>query len=163
MRRRRWAPRGPTAIVSDKYKPDRLAALAALTVSPKRQHLGLDSRVQPPTFKATPVADFLRARLRQRRGHGIVLWAQSSIPQGPAIAAVQQAYPRLPLEEFPASAPELNPTEHVWHDFTSHTAHSLRQELRERRRRWSANTRRVRRSQAKLRSCILASKLPSPP
>jgi transposase len=83
--------------------------------------------------------------------------------RGPAIEAVCQAHPRLPLEEFPAYAPELNPTEQGWNDFKGRIAHSLLRDTRDLRRRLSANTRRVRRSQAKLRSFIRSSKLPSPP
>jgi hypothetical protein len=70
--------------------------------------------------------------------------------------------PRLSLEELPADAPELNPTEQMWNDFTGHLANSLLQDSRDLRRRLSATTRRVRRSQAKLRSFIRSSKLPSP-
>jgi transposase len=132
-------------------------------VSPKRQHLGLYLRFQPHNFQAVDVAAFLRALLRHLHGHVILLWDQSSIHQGAVIAAVEQAYPRLHLEEFPAYAPELNPVEQVWNDFKGHTANSLLRDKRDLRRCLSANTRRVRRSQAKLRSFILASKLPSPP
>jgi putative transposase len=109
------------------------------------------------------VADFLRTLLQHLRGHIILLWDRGSIHRGPAIAAVCQAHPRLHLEEFPAYAPELNPTEQVWNDFKGHIANSLLRDTRALRRRLSANTRRVQRSQAKLRSFIRSSKLPSPP
>jgi putative transposase len=137
--------------------------LAALTVSPTRQHLGLYIRFQPWNFQAIDVADFLRALLRHLRGPIILLWDRGSIHRGPAIDAVCQAHPRLHLEEFPAYAPELNPTEQVWNDFKGHTANSLLRDRRDLRRRLSDNTRRVRRSQAKLRSFVWSSKLPSPP
>jgi hypothetical protein len=88
---------------------------------------------------------------------------RGSIHKGPAIEAVCQVHPRLHVEEFPADAPELNPTEQVWNDFKGHTANSLLRDTRELCRHVQANVRRVRRSQAKLRSFILASKLPSPP
>jgi hypothetical protein len=91
------------------------------------------------------------------------LWDQGSIHQGPAIAEVRRAYPRRHLEEFPAYAPELNPIEQLWNDFNGHTANSLPRDMRDIRRSAQANTRRVRRSQAKSRSFILASELPSPP
>jgi hypothetical protein len=79
------------------------------------------------------------------------------------MAALPQAYPRLDGEECPADAPELNPTEQLWTDGQRHIAHSLLRDPRDLRRRLHANTRRGRRSQAKLRACIHASKLPSPP
>jgi hypothetical protein len=51
----------------------------------------------------------------------------------------------------------------VWNDFKAHTANSLPRNRQDIRNSLHANTRRVRRSQAKLRSFILASDLPSPP
>jgi len=154
---------GHTPIIPYNYKHDRISTLAALTVSPQRQHLGLYVCFQPYNFKAIDIADFLRTLLRHLRGHVILLWDRGSIHQGSTIAAVQQAYPRLHVEEFPAYAPELNPVEQIWNDFKGHTANSLLRDRRDLRRRLYVNTRRVRRSQAKLRSCILSSKLPSPP
>jgi transposase len=162
-RRRTWAPAGHTPLLAYNYKHDRISAMAALTVSPKRQHLGLYLRFQPRNFQAMEVADFLCALLRHLRGHIILLWDRGSIHRGPAIEAVCKAHPRLHLEEFPAYAPELNPTEQVWNAFKGQLANSLLQDTRDLRRRLSANTRRVQRSQARLRSFIRSSQLPSPP
>ena len=117
---------------------------------------------QPANFTAVHVADFLRGLLQHLRGHVILLWDQGSSHRGPAIAAVQQAYPRLQIEAFPAYAPELNPVEPLWNDFKGHTANSLPRDRRDIRRSLQVNTRRVRHSQAKWRSFILASELPSP-
>jgi putative transposase len=118
---------------------------------------------QPRNFKAVDVADCLRALLQHLRGPIVLLWDRGRIHRGPAIDAVCQAHPRLHLEEFPAYAPELNPTEQVWNDFKGHTANSLLRNTRDLCRSLRNNVRRVRRSQAKLRSFILASELPSPP
>lgn len=161
-RRRTWAPVGQTPVIPYNYRHDRLSTLGTLTVSPKRQHLGLYLRFQAGSVKGVHVADFLRTLLRQLRGHVILLWDRARMHRGRAIEAVRQAYPRLHVEEFPAYAPELNPTEQLWNDWKGHTANSLLQDLRDLRRRLYANTRRVRRSQQKLRSFLLASKLPSP-
>jgi transposase len=150
-------------IISYSSKHDRLSTVAALTVSPKRHHLGLDLRWQPHNFKAVDVVDFLQALMRQLRGQVILLWDRGSIHRGPAIEAVCQAHPRLHLEEFPAYAPELNPAEQVWNNCTRHTANSLLRDIRDICRSVRANTRRVCRSQVTLRSFILASDLPSPP
>ena len=121
------------------------------------------TRFQPHNFKAVDVADFLRALLRHVRGPIIVLWDRGSIHRGPTIDAVCHAHSRLHLEEFPAYAPELNPTEQVWNNFKGHTANSLLRDRRHLHRRLSDNTRRVRRSQAKLRSFVDSAQLPSPP
>jgi putative transposase len=125
--------------------------------------MGMYIRFQLRNFQALDVADFLRALLRHLRGHILLLWDRGSIHRGPAIEAIYQAHPRLHLEAFPAYAPELNPAEQIWHDFKGHTANRLLRDTRDLRRCLSTNTRRVRGSQAKLRSFILSSKLPSPP
>ncbi len=161
-RRRTWAPEGHTPLMAYNYKHDRVSALATLTVSPKRQHMGLYIRWQPHNFQALDVAAFLLALLQHLRGHIILLWDRGSIHRGPAIEAVCQAHPCPQIEEFPAYAPEPNPTEQMWNNFKAHTANSLLRDTRDLRHRLSANTRRVRRSQAKLWSFICSSKLPSP-
>ena len=136
-------------MIRDNDKQDRSSALAALTVSPKRQHLGRYLCFQPHNFQAVDVAAFLRTLLRHLRGPVILLWDRGSMHRGPAIDAVRQAHPRLHVEEFPAYAPELHPTEQVWNDFKGHTANSLPRDTRELRRSLQANTHRVCHSQAK--------------
>jgi len=108
------------------------------------------------------VAPFLRQLLRHIPGPVILLWDPGQIHKGPAIRQVLDGYPRLQAEFFPKYAPELNPAEQVWNDFKSHTANSLPLDKQDIRNSLHANKRRVRRSQDKLRSLILASKLPSP-
>ena len=140
-----------------------LATLAALTVSPKRQPVGRYLRVHVHHFQAVDVASLVRALWRHLRGQVMLLWDRGALHQGSAIAALQQRYPRRHLEACPAYAPALNPVEQLWNHVNGHTANRLLRDRRELRRRLQANTRRVRRSQATRRSCILASKLPSPP
>jgi hypothetical protein len=142
---------------------DRSSALAALTVSPTRQPMGWSLRWQPYNLKAVDGAEFLRPWWRPLRGPVVRPRDRGSLQQGAAIDVVCQAYPRLPLAEFPAYAPELQPTAQVWNEFTGHLAHSLRRDTRHLCERVRAHTRRLRRAQAKWRSCILASELPSPP
>jgi transposase len=124
--------------------------------------MGLYLRWQPRNFQAVDVADFPRALWRHRRG-SLLLWDRGSIHRGLVIDAVRQLPPRRHVEEFPAYAPELNPAEQIWNDFKNHTATSLLRDTREIGRSVRANTRRVCRSQATLRSFILAADLPAPP
>jgi transposase len=136
--------------------------LAALTVSPVRQHVGLYARFQQDNFKAVQVAPFLRNLLHHLPGHVILLWDGGKIHKGAVIEQVLLDYPRLHVERFPAYAPELNPAEQVWNEFKGHTANSLPRDKQDIRNSLHANARRVRRSQARLHSLILASALPSP-
>jgi len=161
-RRRTWGPEGQTPKVPYCYKHDRISALAVLTVSPIRRHIGLYARFQQDNFKAVHVAPFLRQLLRHMPGPVILLWDQGQIHKGPAIRQVLLDNPRLHTEFFPKYAPELNPAEQVWNEFKGHTANSLPLDKQDIRNSLHANKRRVRRSQDKLRSLILASKLPSP-
>jgi hypothetical protein len=78
-RRRTWAPAGHTPIISYSYKHDRISTLAAHTVSPKRQHMGLYIRFQAHNFQAVDVASFVRGLLRHLRGHVILLWDRGTI------------------------------------------------------------------------------------
>lgn len=162
-RGRTWGPEGHTPLIRYNYKHDRISALAALTVSAQRQRMGLYARFQQQNFKAVDVAEFLRKLLRHLRGQVILLWDNSRIHKGSPMAQVRQDYPRLHIEWFPGYAPELNPVEFVWKDFKGHTANSLLRDKQHIRQQLQANKRRVSRTQAKLRSFVLASHLPSPP
>ncbi len=162
-RRRTWALRGKTPLVRYSYRHDRISALAALTVSARRNHVGLYVRFREDNFNAVAVADFLRAMLRQIRGPVILLWDSAKIHKGPIIGELLEKHPRLQIERFPGYAPELNPAEQIWNDFKQHTANGLPTTKQHIRLSLHGSTRRVRRSQEKLRSFILSSDLPSPP
>ena len=162
-RRRTWGPRGQTPIIRYSYRHDRISALAALSVSARRRHMGLYVRFQQANFKTPDVAKFLRALLRHLPGHVVLLWDQAQIHRGPAVRQLRRDYPRLHVEWFPGYAPELNPVEWIWEDFKGHTANSLLQDKQDIRVSLHNNSRRVRRSQDRLRSFVLSSQLPSPP
>jgi len=162
-RRRTWGPEGQTPKVPYSYKHDRISALAVLTVSPIRHRIGLYTRFQQDNFKAVHVVPFLRQLLRHMPGPVILLWDEGKIHKGPTIRRVLLDNPRLQTEFFPKYAPELNPTEQAWNEFKGHTANSLPLNKQDIRNSLHANKRRVCRSQDKLRSFILSSKLPSPP
>jgi len=161
-RRRTWGPEAHTPKVPYSYKHDRISALAVLTVSSVRQRIGLYAHFQQDNFKAAHVAPFLRQLLRHMLGPVILLWDQGQIHKGPVIERVLRDNPRLQTEWFPKYAPELNPAEQVWNEFKGHTANSLPLDKQDIRNSLHANKRRVCRSQDKLRSLILESKLPSP-
>src|SRR3989304_4348789 len=91
------------------------AAPAALTISPRRRHLGLYFCTYPKDFvNQERSADFLRALLCRLRGPVIVVWDGGPMHHGEAIRAVLRAFPPLSLEKLPPYTPELNPVEYLW-------------------------------------------------
>jgi transposase len=86
--------------------------MAALTLSPKRNRLGLLFRtIQDGYFQTEHVVAFLRDLLRHFRGRVIVVW-DGWKPHDTAARIV--ASPRLETIRLPGYAPELNPVEHLW-------------------------------------------------
>jgi transposase len=114
--RRTLAPRGQTPILKTwGGHRDRVSATAALTISPRRRHLGLYFCTYPKDFvNQERSADFLRALLGRLRGSVIVVWDGGPMHHGEAIRAVLRDFPRLSLEKLPPYTPELNPVEYLW-------------------------------------------------
>src|SRR5262249_60734505 len=79
--RRTLAPRGKTPILKRWDRRDRISAISAVTVSPRRRRLGLYFRLLPDDRNAR--AEDTVAVLRQLRGHlprpRTVLWERSKI------------------------------------------------------------------------------------
>ena len=161
-RRRPWAPTGQTPILFYRDQHARLSARAPLTAAPKRQQLGLAGAFPPANCTARHGAACWRGLWRHVRGDVVLLGAHGAMPPGPAIAEVQRAYPRLPLEAFPADAPERHPVEQRWNDVKSPTANSRPRATRAIRRSLQAHTRRGRHSQATWRALMRAAERPSP-
>jgi transposase len=114
--RRTLAPRGQTPVLKTwGGHRERVSATAALTISPRRRHLGLYFCTYPKNFvNQERAADFLRALLGHLRGPVVVVWDGGPMHKGDAIRAVLRDFPRLSLERLPPYTPELNPVEYLW-------------------------------------------------
>lgn len=114
--RRTWAPRGHTPVLRSWGRHrDKVSVIAAISVSPERQRLGLVFHTDAKHYiDAAAVAKFLRALLGRLRGGVIVIWDGGTNHKGPLIRAVCADHPRLHLERLPAYAPDLNPVEFIW-------------------------------------------------
>jgi transposase len=114
--RRTLAPRGKTPVLKTwGGHRERVSAIAALTVSPRRRHLGLYFSTYAKSFvNQERAAVFLRNLLRRLRGAVSVVWDGGPMHKGEAIRAVQRDFPRLSLERLPPYTPELNPVEYLW-------------------------------------------------
>ena len=159
--RRTWAPRGQTPVVRHRYERTKISALAAVTVSPRRQRCGLYACFHYDNITHLEVAHFLRLLLRQLSGEIILLWDGGSIHQGEGVRAVLARHPRLHVERFPAYAPELNPDEQVWNHLKGTLANGRPDTAEELLDDLTRVTRRLRRKSKTLRGFILGSELPS--
>ena len=112
--RRTWAPRGQTPLIYHWDRRDKVSAISAVTVSPRRQRLGFYMHVHPGNLTTVEVAVFVRDLLRHLRGPVILVWDQGPIHRGPAMRQLRAQHRRLHLYQFPSYAPELNPDELVW-------------------------------------------------
>jgi len=114
--RRTLAPRGRTPILkTTAARREKVSVTAALTISPRRQRLGLYWRTYPRSFvNSQRAADFLRYLLRRLPGKVIVVWDGGPMHKGEPIRQVLRDHRRLSLERLPPYAPNLNPVEYLW-------------------------------------------------
>ncbi len=120
--RRTLAPRGKTPILKSWDRHDRISAISAVTVSPKRRRLGLDFRLLPDDANAhgEDTVDFLRQLRRHIPGPMTILWDRGNIhDRSKVVRAYLAGHPEVVTEKLPSYAPETNPDEMVW----GHTKH----------------------------------------
>jgi transposase len=133
---------------------------SGLAVSPRRRRLALYLRFRARSPTGLDIRAFLQHLLRHFRGPVDLLWDRGSIHRRREVRTFLADYPRLHVHYFPAYVPEVNPAEYVWTRADHELANGVPDDLRELRARLAGATRRVRRSQALLWSCIYASDLP---
>lgn len=158
--RRTWAPCGQTPTLFHRYSHDKISAISAVTVSPRRERLGLYCHLHFTNISHVEVTAFLRLLLRHLRENIILIWDGGSIHKGPELAQLLNRNPRLHVERFPAYAPELNPDEQVWNHLKSRLANGSPLTTDELLEDLSAALRCARRSPMLLRGFILESDLP---
>jgi transposase len=114
--RRTWAPRGQTPILLQRGRShQKVSAIAALVVSPRRHHVRLFFRLHPHVaIKAPLIRDFLCQLSRHLSGRAIIIWDRLNTHRARVVTHYLVSKPRLAVEYFPPYAPELNPVEYVW-------------------------------------------------
>jgi transposase len=112
---RNWSPQGwPPVHDHRQGRRDKVSVISGISVSPRRQRLGLYYQLYFDNIGQEEVCLFLRELLQHLRGPVIVLLDNSSTHQGRPLQQLLRRHPRLHIEHFPAYAPELNPDEGVW-------------------------------------------------
>jgi transposase len=159
--RRTWAPRGETPVVRHSYERTKVSAISAVTVSPRRQRVGLYVHLYEHNISQTEVTLFLKDLLRHLRGNVIVLWDNASIHKGADLVEYLRSRPRVTVECFPGYAPELNPDELVWSYFKAELANGRPETIDDLMESLTALTKKVAESQRHLRGFVLGSELPA--
>jgi len=112
--RRTWAKKGHTPQQRSWDRRDRLSAISAITVSPKRSRLGLAFQVHRKNIRTPQVVAFLRLVRRKLGNRLLVVMDRLGAHRG-AVRQLRQARSGwLDVEWLPPYAPELNPDEQVW-------------------------------------------------
>jgi transposase len=155
-----WAPVGQTPVIHHRYRRDKISVISGVSVSPKRQRLGLFYQLYFQNIGQEEVCEFLRHLLRHLRGPVIALLDNSRTHHGGPLDDLLRQHPRLLIEHFPSYAPELNPDEGVWSQSKSDLANGRPDNIEELVQDLIRSIDRIRRSPAKLRGCILQSDLP---
>jgi transposase len=114
--RRTLAPRGRTPVLPCWDRRDKISAISAIALSPRRHLPGLYFRLLPDreNFHGAQVVDFLKL-LRRHLRRFTVIWDRNQIhSRSKVVRAYLAEHPEIVVEDFPGYAPELNPDELVW-------------------------------------------------
>jgi hypothetical protein len=107
VRRRTWAPKGKTPAQYSWDRHDRLSVISAITVSPKRQHLGLYFHIHPHNIRSEQVVPFLKA-LHKHLGRRFILVLDRYIVHRKTVRLLRREHPNWFLVEwFPSYAPDI--------------------------------------------------------
>ena len=158
--RKTWAPRGQTPLFRHRYRRERISAISALSLSPRRRRLGLYWHLHPKNIQQAEVSGFLRHLLRRLRGHVVLLWDGGRPHRGGMVRELCRRFRRLHLERFPAYAPELNPDEGVWTHLKRMLSNGRPDALDELHEALLCALEKLRASPRLLRGCLRHSKLP---
>jgi hypothetical protein len=115
--RRTFAPRGRTPILRSWDRHDRISAISAVTVSPKRRRLGLYFHLMPDdeNVHGEDTVAFLKQLRRHIPGPMTILWDRGNVhDRSKAVRAYLTEHPEIVTEKFPGYAPETNPDAMVW-------------------------------------------------
>ncbi|MFO0448089.1 MAG: transposase [Pseudomonadota bacterium] len=105
---RTWAPKGQTPVLQYHFNWHQLSVIAGITF--RRFYF----RLFPGSIKGPQIVEFLHALGRQIRQPLLVIWdglpAHRSVVVRDYLEALDGA---IQIEQLPAYAPELNPTEYI--------------------------------------------------
>ena len=112
--RRTWAPRGKTPILRQWDRRDRLSAISAITVAPRRRRFGLYWAQYRHNIRSAEVLRFLQGLRRHLPKGFTLIWDRGQPHRAKQVKTWLGERRRIVVEWLPAYAPDLNPVEMVW-------------------------------------------------
>jgi transposase len=114
--RRSWQPRGQTPVLVQRGRRlEKVSAIAALCVSPRRDRVQLYFRLHPKTeVRARQVIAFLHQLNQELKGPCVLVWDRLNAHRAKRTAQFVASVHHLHTFFLPAYAPELNPVEYAW-------------------------------------------------
>lgn len=120
--RRTWAPKGQTPLLGHRTRSHKkVSAIGALSLSPKRRHVGLYLHWHPDkNITQHELLVFLRDLRAHLSGPLILVWDRLAAHRAAAARLRTIGCRRIHIEWLPPYAPELNPVEYLWSNFKYH-------------------------------------------
>ena len=114
--RRSWQPRGRTPVLVQRGRHlQKVSAIAALAVSPRRDRVRLYFRLHPQTdISRDQVIAFLGHLNQELQGPTILVWDRLHAHRAKRTTQFVARLRHLQTFFLPAYAPELNPVEYAW-------------------------------------------------
>lgn len=114
LMRRTWAPRGQTPVMPAWDRHDRLTAITALTLTPRRGKCDLHFQLQRHNAKADDFFWFLLELHREVKRPLLVVWDRLAAHRKCQRYCRELGLDWIGFEYFPPYCPDLDPVEHVW-------------------------------------------------
>jgi hypothetical protein len=102
--RRTFAPRGQTPILKSWDRHDRISAISAVTVSPRRRRLGLYFHLMPDdeNVHGEDTVAFLKRLRRHIPGPMTILWDRGNVhDRSKVVRAYLAGHPEVVTDKFP--------------------------------------------------------------
>jgi len=114
--RRSWQPRGRTPVLVQRGRHlQKVSAIAALAVSPRRDRVRLYFRLHPQAdISSDQVIAFLRYLHQELRQPCLLVWDRLNAHRAKRTTQFVARLQHLHTFFLPAYAPELNPVEYAW-------------------------------------------------
>jgi transposase len=137
----------------------RLNLVGAVMVSPDQRRYDLSVQSYWRNVTGKEIIRYLKHLLHRIPGEIVLVWDNHPIHKRKMVQEFIAEQPRLTVFHLPTAAPELNPAEYLWTQVSEYYAGRVPHNREELKRYVINGVDRTRRSQKRLRACLLATRL----